>query len=61
MKSKLKNNDCGGSDRIEEDVIILHDTLPEGWQDLKSVVIIKGRETRKYTIRRSKRGNYLFQ
>lgn len=61
MKSKLKNNDCDGSDRIEGKVIILHDTLPEGWQDLKSVVIIKGRQTRKYTIRRSAKGNYLFQ
>lgn len=61
MKSKLKNNDCDGPDRIEGKVIILHDTLPEGCQDLKSVVIIKGRQTRKYTIRRSVNGKYLFQ
>ena len=61
MKSKLKNDDCDESDRIEGNEIILHDTLPEGWQDLKSVIIIKGRKTRKYTIRRSAKGNYLFQ
>jgi hypothetical protein len=61
MKSKSKNNDCDGPDRIEGKVIILHDTLPEGWQDLWSVVIIKGRKTRNYTIRRSKKENYLFQ
>jgi hypothetical protein len=47
--------------RVRDDEIILYDNLPGGVQDLKSVVIIRGNQTQRRVIRRTRKGGYLFQ
>ena len=61
MDRGIRRADDNSADRIEGKDIILHDDLPEGCQDLKTVVIVKGEKTHRYTIRRTRKGKYLFQ
>ena len=61
MNQKIGCADDNSPDRIEGKDIILHDDLPTGCQDLKTVVIVKGEKTHRYTIRRTRKGKYLFQ
>ena len=61
MKNKNASLNGNRTDRIEDDKIILHDNLPDGCQDLRPVVIIRGNKSRRYMIRRTKKGGYPFQ
>jgi hypothetical protein len=61
MNQEIRCADDNSADKVEGKNIILHDVLPEGCQDLKTVVIIKGNKTHRYTIRRTRKGKYLFQ
>ncbi len=48
-------------DRVEGDQIILHDFYPKKPKDLKTVKIITPHTTRTYSIKKTRKGNYLMQ
>jgi len=58
---EIKEKSIKLTDRIEGNKIILHDNLPRGYQDLKSVLIKRGDKICHYMIRRTGKGGYLFQ
>ena len=56
----LKHKGAKEPDRIEGDKIILHDSSPKGFREIKTVEIITDQKTYIYKIKKTKKGKYLF-